>query len=85
MAKKKNVEAEVRRLNDRVSGAESVNRLIFKVQMGQLAKAEQLRKLALAATHPKPPAGALQRLRWFVEDLTEFHRHPLAGIRRNRK
>jgi len=73
-----NVKAEVRRLEQRVSGQEAVSRLIFRVQMLQLARAEQLRKLAIAAvdSNPRRAAGALMRLRWFVEDLEPFHKHP---------
>lgn len=85
---KKNVESEVRRLENRVAGAESVNRLIFRVQMNSLAKAEQLRLLALAAVNAKPGSprarGTMDRLRWFVEDLAAFHKHPMAGTRKRR-
>jgi hypothetical protein len=88
MKTRKNVEAEVRRLNDRVAGSEAIERILFKVQMQSLAKAEQLRKLALAVVNAKPGTakarGALYRLRWFVEDVGEFHKHPLAGLRRTK-
>ena len=79
MAKGNDVNAEVRRLKNRVDGMEAVERILFRVQVDSLAKAEQLRRFALDVGKAPPGrlAGAMTRLRWFVLDLPAFQKHPM--------
>lgn len=85
----KRIESEVARVKQRVDSCEAVERIIFRVQMDSLAKAEQLRLLAIAAVNEanakRGKTGALKRLQWFLGDLSAFHKHPLAGTKLAKK
>ena len=76
------IRREVDRLEKRVAGMEPLNRLIVTVQIEQLAKAEQLRKLALAVVRHRrrghsPTVRSLDELEAFVKDLRRFHNSKL--------
>lgn len=82
------VREQIAELNRRIDAALPVSRFILKVQLEQLAKAEQLRKLALALIasrwqHRCPDKvggivavseSKLSDLRAFVKGLASFHR-----------
>lgn len=67
---KKNIEAEVRRLDERTKNAEALQKFLIGVQLGSLVKAERLRKLAVTATNGKPQS--LRELGAFVAELEPF-------------
>lgn len=74
------VKREVRRLEDRTSGLESLMRFLHRAQVDQLAKAEKLRKLVLAMLESRHNASRVRSyirandaLEAFVETLGPFH------------
>jgi hypothetical protein len=85
-AQARKVRAEVDRLNARTDGIEDVTRLLVKVQRDSLAKAERLRKLAVAVvesrdcTRPRQYLRAVNALEAFVGTLPPFHTPPKGPV-----
>lgn len=87
-AQVEDVRAELRRVEDRVGASEQLVRTLVKIQAGQLADAEKLRRLALAAVDARDESPAhfapakyhraVNVLEAFVRTLSPFH-NPEAG------
>lgn len=71
-AKRRDVDAEVRRVEQRVSATEDVMRFMHRIRRDSLAKAEKLRKLARAAIKDAYGARTIAPLEAFVEKLPRF-------------
>lgn len=78
MAKVKpaNVAAEVRELELRLSSMETVQIMLHETQVEQLAKAEKLRKLAIAAVRYPISVSAINKLEAFLSGLQPFYKNP---------
>jgi hypothetical protein len=79
---KRSVNREVRDLEQRLDGIESVQVFMHRVQAEELAKAERLRKLAVAVTNSqrflngtcRVSVTAARRLEEFLVELQPFYR-----------